>query len=159
MKQPRIGLYAGSFDPYTNGHHAIVRKGASLLDELYVMIATNTQKQRTFDAEIMREAIQETVQQDGLDNVKIITYAGLIADYCAQNDIQYYIRGLRNNMDYNYEENIAQINHLINPKLESIYMRSDDPAISSSMVRELLSFNRDIAPYIPENILRHILPL
>ena len=156
MDKYRKGLYAGSFDPYTNGHHAIVRKAAGLFDELHVMIAANSQKKRGNEALMMKDAIEEAVKKDGLTNVKVVIYDGLVADYCDKQDILYYIRGLRNNMDYNYEENIAQINNLINPRLETIYMRSDNTAISSTMVRELLLFDRDVSPYVPESVMKAI---
>ena len=152
MKPNRTALYAGSFDPYTNGHHAIVRKAAALFDRVDVMIAVNTQKKRSFDAGAMAEAIRAAVTDDGLDNVRVVVHQGLVADYCADHGIRYYVRGLRNNVDYSYEENLAQINRLINPDLESIYLRSDDPAISSSMVRELLAFRKRVGEYVPESV-------
>lgn len=153
--QKRIALYAGSFDPYTNGHHAIVKKAAALFDEVVVMIAVNIEKKRAFDAEAMRRAIEQALQADGL-NARAVIHTGLVADYCKEHGIRWYVRGLRNNMDYNYEENLAQINHLINPALESIYLRSDDPAISSSMIRELMAFGKDVTGYVPETVARII---
>ena len=153
--QKRIALYAGSFDPYTNGHHAIVKKAAALFDEVVVMIAVNIEKKRAFDAEAMRRAIEQALQADGL-NARAVIHTGLVADYCKEHGIRWYVRGLRNNMDYNYEENLAQINHLINPALESIYLRSDDPAISSSMIRELMAFGKDVTGYVPEAVARII---
>ena len=152
MSNLRPALYAGSFDPYTNGHHAIVKKAARLFDRVVVMIAVNTQKRRGTDPEAMRKAIQAAVDVDGLENVSVVVHQGLVADYCAEHGIAYYVRGLRNNVDYSYEENIAQINRLINPALESIYLRSDDPALSSSMVRELLAFHKPVGEYVPESV-------
>ena len=149
--QKRIALYAGSFDPYTNGHHAIAKKAAALFDEVVVMIAVNLEKKRAFDAEAMRRAIQQALDADGL-NARAVIHTGLVADYCRENGIRWYVRGLRNNMDYNYEENLAQVNHLINPALESIYLRSDEPAVSSSMVRELMAFGKDVSNYVPDAI-------
>ena len=154
MNKPRAALYAGSFDPYTNGHHAIVRKAAALFDALWVMVAVNTAKTRAFDPERMAGAIRRALADDGIQNARVVVYDGLVADFCAENGIHWYVRGLRNNMDYNYEENIAQINHLINPALESIYLRSDDPAISSSMIRELLAFGRSAEEFVPEAVSR-----
>ena len=150
---PRIALYAGSFDPFTNGHRAIVRKAAALFDEVVVMIAVNVEKRRSFDADDMVRAIQAAIDADGL-NARAVRHGGLIADYCAGHGIHWYVRGLRNNMDYNYEENLAQVNRLINPALESIYLRSDDPALSSSMIRELLAFARPVAAYVPAAVAR-----
>ena len=155
---PRIALYAGSFDPYTNGHRAIVKKAAALFDEVVVMIAVNIAKRRAFDADGMAGAIRLSARADGLENVRVVTWDGLVADYCAAHGIRWTVRGLRNNMDYNYEENLAQVNRLINPALESIYLRSDDPALSSSMVRELLAFDRPVDAFVPEAVAAMIAP-
>ena len=154
MRQPVRGLFAGSFDPYTLGHHAVVTKASRLFDEVYVLVGLNTAKARTFDAEKMRDAMEETMEQDGLTNVKVVTYDKMVADYCAEHEIDFLIRGIRNSMDYNYEENIAQVNKLLKPELESIYLRADDTAVSSSMVRELLTFGKDVSRYVPEPVLR-----
>ena len=148
----RIALFAGSFDPYTNGHHDIVRKSAALFDEVVVMIAVNTQKKRFFDAESMCTAIQAVLDREGLSNIRAVVHTGLVADYCAEHGIKYYVRGLRSSADYDYEENIAQINHLINPALETIYLRSDEPGVSSTLIRELLTFHKPIAPFVPPEI-------
>ena len=145
----RIALYAGSFDPYTNGHRDIVRKAAALFDGVVVMLAVNTAKRRAFDTEAMRRAIEQTARADGLENVRAVAYDGLIADYCAREGIRWYVRGVRNGMDYGYEENIAQVNRLLNPDLETLYLRSDEPALSSSMVRELLAFGRSADAFVP----------
>ena len=145
----RFALYAGSFDPYTNGHHAIVRKAAALFDRVDVVIGINVSKRRAFDAAAMADAIRQSLRDDGLENVRVAVHEGLIAEYAAKNGIRWYVRGLRNAMDYAYEENIALVNHIIHPDLETLYLRGDEPAISSSMVRELLAFNRDASLFVP----------
>ena len=150
----RTALFAGSFDPYTNGHHSLVRKAAALFDEVVILIGVNVRKSRLSDPEAMRLAIEQTLRDDGLTSVSVVTYDGMIADYCAEHDIHWYVRGIRNHLDYNYEENIAQINRLINPSLETIYLRADDAVISSSMIRELLAFNKPIADYVPPAVLK-----
>ena len=147
----RIALYAGSFDPYTNGHHDIVRKAAALFDEVVVMIAVNTEKRRAFDAEAMRAAIQRACDEQGLPVIAVI-HTGLVAEYCLEHGIRWYVRGLRNAADYGYEENNAQVNRLLNPDLETVYLRGDEPALSSSMVRELLAFGRDVSEFVPERV-------
>lgn len=154
MKQPVRGLFAGSFDPYTLGHHAVVTKASRLFDEVYVLVATNTAKSRVFSGEDMKAAIEEAVAADGMTNVKVVIYDRMVADYCAEHGIDFLIRGLRNSTDYSYEETIAQVNKLLKPQLESIYLRADDVAVSSSMVRELMLFDKDISHYVPESVLR-----
>lgn len=147
----RIALYAGSFDPYTNGHHAVVKKAAALFDEVVVLIGVNIGKTRAFDAEKMRAAIQQALDADGL-NARAVIHTGLIADYCAEHGIRWHVRGLRNAADYAYEENLAQINGRLNPSLETLYLRSDDSAVSSSLVRELMAFGHDVSQYVPEAV-------
>jgi len=149
----RIALFAGSFDPYTNGHHAVVRKAAALFDEVVVLIGVNVNKRRAFDAEAMRRAIQQTLDADGL-NARAVIHTGLVADYCADNGICWYVRGLRNAADYSYEEGNAQVNQRLNPEMETLYLRGDDTALSSSMVRELMAFGKDVGPFVPAPVLR-----
>lgn len=150
----RTALFAGSFDPYTNGHHAIVRKAAALFDQVVVLIGVNVRKQRCFDADAMRRAIGKALEADGLSNVSVVIWDGLVADYCAEHAIHWYVRGIRNHQDYSYEESFAQVNRLINPELETIYLRADDSVVSSSMIRELLSFHKDVSAYVPESVAR-----
>lgn len=146
-------IYPGSFDPFTNGHLDVVKKAAPLFDEVYVSIGVNANKRRSFDSEKMKEAIEKTMQELGLANVRVTVFDGLVAEYAKQNEIRYMIRGLRNNMDYNYEENIAEVNKLINPEMEYVYFRAENVAVSSSMVKELLSYGRDVSAYIPKPIM------
>ena len=153
----RTAVYPGSFDPFTNGHLDIVKKAACLFGRVYVVIGINANKLRTYDSDAMRDAIEKTVKELGLSNVVVKVYDGLLADFAKENAVGYMIRGLRNNMDYNYEENIAVVNKLIFPELEYVYFRAENIAVSSSMVRELRSFGRDVSPYVPPAVL-DILP-
>ena len=152
--EKRVALYAGSFDPYTNGHHDIVRKAAALFDEVVVLLGVNVLKRRAFDAEAMRAAIGEALAADGLANARVVVHDGLVAYYCAEHGIRYYVRGLRSHTDYNYEEGNAKVNQLLNPNLETIYLRADDAVLSSSMVRELLAFGRSVDAYVPAPVAR-----
>lgn len=147
----RVALFAGSFDPYTNGHHDIVRKAAQLFDEVVVLIGVNVNKRRAFDAEAMRRAIQASLDAEGL-NARAVIHTGLVTDYCAREGIRWYVRGVRNTSDFTYEENNAQVNRLLNPDLETIYLRSDAPALSSSMVRELLAFGHGVEACVPDPV-------
>ncbi len=146
-------LYPGSFDPFTNGHLDIVKKAAALFEEVYIVIGVNAKKKRSFDSEKMKNAIEEALKDCDIRNCKIEVYDGLIAAYAKNNGIRYMIRGLRNNMDYNYEENIAEVNKLIYPEMEYVYFRAENVAVSSSMVKELHSYGQDVSPYLPAKIL------
>ncbi|MBQ9921820.1 MAG: pantetheine-phosphate adenylyltransferase [Clostridia bacterium] len=148
-----IAIYPGSFDPFTNGHLDMVIKGARLFDEVHILVGINANKKRMYDAEKMKSAILETLRINNIDNCKVIMYDGLVAEYTNVNNIGYMIRGLRNNMDYNYEENIAEINKLINPHLEYVYFRAENVAVSSSMVKELNSYGHDVSSFVPKPVL------
>ena len=145
-------IYPGSFDPFTNGHLDIVKKSAAIFDQVYVVIGVNAQKKRTFSAESMIRAIEKALADANITNVVVTAHAGLVAQYAKEQGIGYMIRGLRNNMDYNYEENIAEVNKLINPAMESVYFRADNVAVSSSMVKDLHSFGLDVSPYLPKAV-------
>ena len=151
----KMAMYAGSFDPFTNGHLSIVKKASQLFDILYIVIADNGfKKKRTTNPFEMKRAIEQTLKKEGIANCIVDCVYKLIADYCQEYNIKYFVRGLRNNMDYNYEENIAEVNSLLNPNLEYVYFRADDKAISSSMIKELLAYNCDVSNWIPEDVLR-----
>lgn len=146
----RKALYAGSFDPFTNGHLYIAEKTAELFDELVIGIAENSNKKRSTDIYEMKDAIREHFKC--YDNVSVVIIDSLVADYCMKKDICYLVRGLRNTSDYLYEENIAKINNEIYPNLRTIYFRADNDVISSSMVRELSEHGKDISKFVPEEI-------
>lgn len=149
----RKAVYAGSFDPFTNGHLSIVKEASVLFDEVFVVLARNTNKRRTINAEEMRDAMESAFITEGLDNCKAtILTDGLVADFCKLYDAQYLVRGLRNTSDYLYEENIAKINNEINPNLRTIYFRADNDVISSSMIRELREYDKDVSKFVPEEI-------
>ena len=155
MKE-RIALYAGSFDPYTLGHHDIVKKACRLFDRVDVLIGVNTRKQRAFDAHTMADAIRAALSEDGIKNARVVIHDGLVADYCAREGIEWYVRGLRGPADYAYEENGAAVNRMLNPALETIYLRADRPAVSSSMIRELLRFGRSVNEFLPDAVAKAI---
>ena len=149
-------IVCGSFDPFTIGHLDIVRKAADIFDEVHVVIAINANKKRKFDTEQMVQGIKDALTEENITNCNVVAFDGLVAEYCKDNDIKYFVRGLRNSMDYNYEENIAEVNKLINPDIEYVYFRADHIAISSSMIRELMSFGKDVSKYVPKAILKVI---
>ena len=149
----KTAIYPGSFDPFTNGHLDIVRKACDIFERVWIVIGINAEKRRSFPADRMAEAIVETLTAEGLYNFEVVTWDGLVAEYAKRMGTSYMIRGLRNNMDYNYEENVAAVNKLINPELEYVYFRSNNVAVSSSMVKELYSYGRDVSAFVPAQVL------
>ena len=108
-----IGFYAGSFDPFTNGHLQVVKTAANLFEKVIIGIGVNKDKNRSFNENSMKIAIEKALRSEGLSNIIVIFYDGLTSDIASEYNSNFFIKGLRNGMDYTYEENLAQINQEI----------------------------------------------
>lgn len=149
----KIGFYAGSFDPFTNGHLHVIAQSAKLFDKVIVGIGIHPTKTRRFDKELMQEAIEQVLVRNNLNNVTVISYNNLSVDVATEYDSTFLVRGIRNGMDYVYEENMASINEEIS-QLDTVYIRAGNLSnISSSMVMELLRNNKDVSKYLPKEVL------
>lgn len=146
-------LYAGTFDPLTNGHLDVIKRAAKLVDELVILVANNPLKKHTFSVE-ERILMIKNVTSD-IPNLKIDYTDGLVVKYAVENDITIMFRGLRNIQDYEYEYSLAKYNANINPNVETILMfpSTNMHFVSSSAIKELVYHQVDITPYIPkENV-------
>ena len=123
-----------------------------MFDKIVVAVGTNTAKNSVFPLEKRIEWIEKTFAQ--YDNVEVVTFNSLTVDFCREIGAKYILRGLRNSTDFQYERNIARINQELDSEIETIFLmtKPDDAAISSSLVREILSFGRDVSQFIPEEI-------
>lgn len=146
-------IYAGSFDPFTNGHLHVLTQACEVFDKVFVAIAVNSSKKRRIDKDAMKNAIEKIVKNNRLDNVEVIIFDGLTVDLAEKKNAKFLVRGLRNGTDYEYEENLAIVNSKI-AGVETIYFRAGKTAhISSSVVMELYNYGRDITKWVPEEIL------
>ncbi len=149
----KIGFYAGSFDPFTNGHLHVISKSAQLFDEVVVGIGVHPKKTRRFDKKLMQKAIEQVLIRENLNNVTVISYDNLSVDVALDYNSTFLVRGIRNGMDYEYEENMASINEEISG-IDTVYIRAGNLGnISSSMVMELLRNKKDVSKYLPKEIL------
>lgn len=148
----KIGFYAGSFDPFTNGHLYIVKQASKLFDKVVVGMGVNPKKTRNYPKEEMLNAMEQVFKDEKLDNCECIIFDGLTADVALEQGTTFLIRGIRNGMDYDYEESLAMVNQEISG-LDTIYIRAGEyGAISSSMVNELLKRNKPVEKYLPKAI-------
>ena len=149
----KIGFYAGSFDPFTNGHLHVIQKSAMLFDKVIVGIGVHPKKTRRFDKELMQKAIEQILIREKLYNVEVVSYNNLSVDVALEYNSTFLVRGIRNGMDYEYEENMASINEEIS-ELDTVYIRAGKLGnISSSMVMELLRNGKDVTKYLPTEVL------
>lgn len=148
----KIGFYAGSFDPFTNGHLQVIQKSAQLFDKVVVGIGVHSMKTRRFDKNKMKEAIEKVLIREKLDNVTVIAYNNLSVDVAKEHQATFLIRGIRNGIDYQEEEKIASINEEISG-LDTVYVRAGSLGnLSSSMVMELLNNQKDVSKYLPPEV-------
>lgn len=146
------GFYAGSFDQFTIGHLSVVQRAAKMFDEVVVGIGVNPDKKRRFDVQKMKEAMQQIMNRYNLTNVSIISYENMTSDAAKDNGATFLIRGLRNGMDYESEENLALINEEVSG-FDTLYVRAGKLGyVSSSMVMELLRYGKEVSKYLPEEV-------
>ena len=151
-----IGFYAGSFDPFTNGHLHVVEKSAKLFDKVIIGVSVNPDKKRRYNQEIMKRKIKKIIRNRNLTNVSVVCYDSLSVDVALEHHATLLVRGVRNGMDYEYEETLASINEEISG-LDTMYIRAGSLGnISSSMVMELLQYGKDVSKYLPEEIMEVI---
>ena len=148
------GFYAGSFDPFTMGHLHVVKTASKLFNKLVIGIGDNNQKERKYNKALMKEAIEKTLVAENIENAVVVIYDGLSVDAAKANDCNFLVRGIRDDMDYYYEENIAEINEEISG-LDTIYVRAGTlGGISSSTVKEIFDNGKDISRYVPKAVLK-----
>ena len=144
----RTAIFPGTFDPFTIGHDALVRRALDIVDELYIAIGINTEKRTMLTLEERIERISTLYKNE--PRIHVISYEGLTTDFAQSIGTRFIIRGVRNTIDFEYERNIADINRMLTG-IDTILLISDPQhaAISSSMVRELAHFGKDISAYLP----------
>ena len=148
MKE-RTAIYPGTFDPITNGHVSIVKRGLKIFDKLIIAILNNPQKAPLFSIEERIQMIQESVK--GLENVEIDTFDDLLVDYVKKKDSNIILRGLRALSDFEYEFQMALINRKLNRDIQSVFLMTDYKWFytSSTIIKEAASFDADIGGLVP----------
>ena len=135
----RTALFPGSFDPFTAGHEAIVRRALALFDTIYIAVGVNTDKKYMFSIEERLKIIRNIFPDD--KRIEPVSYSGMTVDLCHQLNTRFIIRGIRNAADLDYEQTIAAVNQTLDPQIETILMLADNQHrdISSTLIREQLS--------------------
>ena len=148
-EQRRIALFPGTFDPFTLGHQSLVKRVLTCADAVVIAIGINEKKQTYYTLEQRVKAIRNLYADE--PRVKVITYSGLTVDVAQQEGACFILRGVRSVIDFEYEKAIADVNRQLTG-IETLLLFTE-PAyahISSSVVRELLHFGKDVSAFLPK---------
>ena len=148
----KIALFAGSFDPFTRGHEAVVEAALKLFDEVVIGVGENISKRTLLSVEQRCQLITDVYKNDS--RVRVVSYNILTGDFAREVGATVLVRGVRNSVDFEFERTIEATNRELFPELTTVLLPT--PAeymhISSSLVRELLAFGREVSDYLPQNI-------
>ncbi len=153
----RIAVYPGSFDPVTNGHMDIIRRSARTFDKVYVAVLVNSSKKPMFSTEQRMEWIRRAAE--GLDNVEVDTFSGLLVDYMKDKGARFIIKGLRAVSDFEYEFQMALMNHKLSKDIETLFMMTSAKYqyLSSSIVKEIARHGASLDGLVPDILSDEIL--
>lgn len=155
----RRAIYPGTFDPITKGHLDIIRRAASVVDELIVAVAVNAGKGPRFDV-AQRVALVKadiaTLEPEYQSKIKVESFDNLLMHYVVSKDAKIIIRGLRAISDFEYEFQMASMNHRLNPDVQTVFLTASDKFqfISSRFVREIAALGGDVSQFVSENVVK-----
>lgn len=149
-------IYPGSFDPLTLGHVDMIERASKIVDELVVGVLNNSAKNSLFSLEERVSMIKEITES--MPNVTVASFDGLLVDYMKEIDATIIVRGLRAVTDFEYELQIAQTNHVENPKVETVFLTTSlqYSYLSSTIVKEFASYGGDISKFVPAQFIDRI---
>lgn len=158
--EKRIAVYAGSFDPITNGHLSLIRRALEIFDKLIVAIAINGEKRPLFTVEERLEMIKEGTKEKIKDyeRVEVDVFEGLLVDYTASKNAKVILRGLRAVSDFDYELQLALMNRRLNRDIQSVFLMTDFKwlFLSSTIVKEAARFGGDVKGLVPKVVVEKL---
>ena len=148
----KIAVYPGSFDPITNGHIDIIRRGAKVFDKIIVGVLINIDKKYLFEIDERVELIQRVTAD--IKNVEVVSFHGLLVNFLKEYNANIILKGLRTTCDFEYELQMALMNNQLDPNIETICMMSsaENLHISSSCVKQVAKFGGNIEGLVPKEI-------
>ncbi len=148
----RICLFPGTFDPITRGHVDVMKRAVSLFDKLIIGIGINSSKEPMFSVEQRCNWVKEIFRND--TRIEAVGYTGLTVDFCRQIGAQYILRGIRYVSDFEYEKAIADMNRMLAPDIETLFLTCSPEysTISSTLVRDVIRNKGNVSLFVPEEV-------
>ena len=147
----RIAIFPGSFDPFTKGHESLLRRGLTLFDRIVIGVGINQSKQALQSTDQRIESLRKLFAGD--PRIEVEGYSDLTVDFARRHHARFILRGIRYVKDYEYEMNVADLNRRLSGVETVILFTEPELAfISSTIVKELKHFGKDISPYIPDGL-------
>lgn len=148
----KTAVFPGSFDPFTIGHEAIVRRALDLFDEIIIAVGANALKKNYYSLATRKEMIEKVFADE--PRIRVDHYEGLTVDYCRRKNAGYLVRGLRTAADFEFERAIAQVNRVLAPGIESVFLLTvpEHSHINSTIVRDIIRSGGDASMFVPSAI-------
>jgi len=148
----RICLFPGTFDPITLGHVDIIQRAVSLFDKLVIGVGINSSKQPMFSIEQRTEWFKEIFKKE--PRIEVAGYEGLTVEFCKKIGAAYILRGIRYVSDFEYEKAIADMNRMLEPGIETLFLTCspDYSTISSTLVRDVIRNGGDVSKFVPKEV-------
>ncbi len=146
----RIGVYPGTFDPITLGHLDIIRRGAKLVDLLFIGVTTNPSKNPMFTPEERMASVTREIAAQGIENVEVVGFNALLMKFARKQGASVIVRGLRAVADFEYEYQMAGMNQQLDAEIETVFLMADVclQPIASKLVKEIALFGGDISDFV-----------
>ncbi len=156
-KFPKVAVYPGTFDPITNGHVDIIKRGSRIFDEIVVLVAYNPDKSALFTVEERMQMIREALKD--IQGVRVDSHAGLLVDYLKVSKASIILRGMRALSDFEYEFQMALMNRRQTREIETVFLMSGFKWFytSSKLIKEVVSLGGTVKALVPENVYQKLL--
>lgn len=144
-------IFPGSFDPFTIGHYSVVKRGLELFDHITIGVGSNCSKKSFFTLEKRLDIIRQVFHDEPRVSVK--AYDSLTIDFAKEEEADFILRGVRSANDFEYEKSIADINKRLS-SIETVLLFTEPQysAVSSTIVRDLLSYGKEVAEFLPPGV-------